>query len=140
MKKTNNIISKIFDSITPERQAELDKMMEAHIKWHEEHPDHKDRYGTDRSYWLQSIREAGFNPVGITVMLCEETLIMETREELELACKKFSPEGWWYTLDDWQKARSEYVEEFYSGKYSEAPRVYCLNDKYKINEDTGHFE
>lgn len=50
MAKRSKIFEDILNSITPERKAELDAMMEAHRKWHEEHPDYNERYGTDKSY------------------------------------------------------------------------------------------
>ena len=127
----NKIIDDIFNSITPEQQAKFDAMFEAHRKWHDAHPDYNERYGTDRSYWLEEIKNAGFNPVGITVMTCEETIIMETQEEIDKAWKQFSPEGWWYTVDQWEETRNWYVNEAYDGIETGAPKVYCLDPKYK---------
>jgi hypothetical protein len=133
-KKRKNVVSKAFqdilDSITPERQAELDAMFEAHRKWHEEHPDYNERYGTDRSYWLEEIRAKGFHPIGITVMVCEETIIMATKEEVDNAWKEFAPEGWWYCADDWKETRKGYVKDMYKGVETDAPKVYCLDEKY----------
>ena len=129
--KPNTVIQRILDSITPERQAELDAMFEAHEKWHKEHPDHGERYGTDRSYFLKTVKEKGHNPIGITVMLCEETFIFATEEEQEAAAKDFMPEGWWHAVSDWEESRTKYVNDMYKGVEASAPKVYCLDDKYK---------
>jgi hypothetical protein len=124
-------INDILSSITPEEQSKIDAMLLAQVKWMEEHPDYHKRYGTDKSYWLEDILAKGFNPVGITVTICEETIIMETQEEIEKAWEIFSPEGWWYTVDQWKERRVEYVNKFYKGVESDAPPVYWLNDKFK---------
>ena len=134
MKKTRaKSIKNFFDEIkiSPERQAELDKMFEEHKKWHDAHPDYNERYGTDKSYWLEKIREAGFNPVGITTMTCEETIIMETEEEAKAAWEIFKPEGWWYCLDQWKETRDWYVNSMYEGKDEEAPIVYCMRKEHE---------
>ena len=132
MKKenTNKYFQKILDSITPEQKAEFDVNMKTFDKWHNEHPDHGERYGTDKSYWLETIREKGFNPIGITVMLCEETLIFATKEETDAAAKEFMPEGWWYSVNNWEESRKKYVDDMYKGIESDAPMVYCLDDKF----------
>lgn len=131
MAKRSKIIEEMFNSITPERKAKLDAMMQAHRKWHEEHPDHGEHYGTDRSYWLEQIRSKGFNPVGITVMMCEETIIVETQKEKEEAWEIFKPEGFWYTVDEWEETRKWYVNETYEGVVENAPRVYCMDERFK---------
>ena len=64
-------------------------------------------------------------------MLCEETLIFATEEETDAAAKEFMPEGWWYTLNNWEQSRREYVDKFYDGVEADAPEVFCLDDKYK---------
>lgn len=127
----SKILQDILDSITPERQAEIDAQMEAMRKFYEEHPDYNERYGTDKSYWLESVIKAGFNPIAITAMVCEETLIFETPEETEAAAKAFLPEGWYYTITEWEKARKDYIDKFYNGDEACAPEVFCLNDKFK---------
>ena len=129
--KTQELFDRIDASITPERKAEMDAMMDAHIKWMDEHPDYNERYGTDKSYWLEQIKAKGFNPVGITVMLCEETIIMETKEEIDKAWEIFKPEGWWYTVDQWEEVRADYVKDYKYNFDGVAPKVYCMNNKYK---------
>lgn len=127
----NKKFKEILDSITPERKAEMDVMMDAHMKWMDAHPDFNERYGTEKSYWLDDIREAGFNPIGITVMTCEETIILATKEEVKKAWEIFKPEGWWYSADQWKEARKEYVDGAYKGVEADAPKVYCLDEKFK---------
>jgi hypothetical protein len=126
----SKFLEEILFSITPEEQAEFDAMIEAQRKWHKAHPDYNERYGTDKSYWLEEIRAKGFNPIGISVMLCEETIIFATKEESDLAWKEFSPEGWWYHADNWAQARHEYIRDMYKGIETDAPKVYCLDEKY----------
>lgn len=117
--------------ISPERLAEIEAAVDASIKWLDEHPDHHERYGTDRSYWLEVIKQKGFKPIGITVMACEETIIMETQEELDAAWEMFGPEGWWYLASNWEETRDWYVKENYEGVEVNAPRVYCLDERFK---------
>lgn len=89
------------------------------IEWHK-------NYGTDKSLLLKDIRNAGFKPIGITVMLCEETFIFETIEECEKAAKMFLPEGWWYDLETFKKERTEYIDMFYSGDETIAANIFWL--------------
>jgi hypothetical protein len=83
-------------------------------------------YGTDKSFLLKDICNAGFKPIGITIMICEETFIFETMEECENAAKMFLPEGWWYDIESFKKARTEYVKTFYEDDVTKAPKVYWL--------------
>lgn len=117
--------------LSPEHKARIEAQIDAHLKWHDEHPDYNERYGTDKSYWLEQIKANGFNPIGITVMTCEETIILATKEEVEKAWEVFKPEGWWYSADQWTETRKWYVTDAYNGVESDAPKVYCLDDKFK---------
>lgn len=130
-KSKNTIISDILDKMTPEEESEVNVSIESHIKWMDEHPDYNKRYGTDKSYWLEDIKSEGFKPLGITVMVCEETIIMETQEECDKAWEIFKPEGWWYTVDQWEKVRQDYIKDMYDGDETKGPKVYCLDEKYK---------
>jgi hypothetical protein len=130
MRKSKNSIDDYLNNITPEEQAKINNSIDAHIKYMNEHPDYNKRYGTDKSYWLEEIKLKGFNPIGITIMTCEETIIMKTQEELERAWEIFKPEGWWYTIDQWEKVRQDYIKDMYEGDKTKAPLVYCLNDKF----------
>ena len=84
------------------------------------------KYGTPDSYFLEIIRQAGFNPIGITVMTCEETFIFETEEERTKAAEQFLPEGWYYIRDEWDETRTWYVNDMYNSIEEDAPKVYWL--------------
>lgn len=121
----------MFKNITPEMEAAINAELEVLGKWHDEHPNANEYYGTDKSYWLGEIKAKGFNPIGITVMTCEETIILATKKECKEAWKIFRPEGWWYSAKEWEKTRVDYINNMYDGDESKAPKVYCLNDKFK---------
>lgn len=87
-------------------------------------------YGTDKSEFLKEVQDAGFSPIGITIMTCEETLIFKTEKEAKEAFVKMDTnEGWWYGMDgeeSWEKTRKEYVDEVYNGDENKAPKIYWL--------------
>jgi hypothetical protein len=93
-------------------------------------PDANSTYGTDKSELLADIIKAGFKPIAITVMICEETFIFETEDEAHRAHKAMNTnEGWWYGLDGkypWKETREQYVREHYEGEESKAPKIYWL--------------
>lgn len=91
-------------------------------------------YGTPNSDLLREVREAGFKPIGITVMLCEETFIFKGKKEAEDAAKKFLPEGWWYDIGEWEDTRNEYVKDMYYGDKDLAPIVYWLDSNFAPKE------
>ncbi len=130
-KSKQNSFTRIFNNIPPEIRAKVEASMEAHEKYMDEHPDYNKKYGTPESYWLETIKSKGFNPVGITVMVCEETIIMETQEECDRAWEVFKPEGWWYVASEWESNRKEYVKDAYEGDEERAPKVYCLDERFK---------
>lgn len=84
--------------------------MEQHRNLYDDYQDdmaeNPDAYGTPESVLLKLVKGAGFKPIGITVMMCEETFIFKGTKEAEEAAKMFLPEGWWYGLsqfwDDWE--------------------------------------
>lgn len=88
-------------------------------------------YGTDQSELLKEIQAAGFNPIAITVMICEETFVFETEAEAIAAHKAMDTnEGWWYGLDGkypWKKTWEDYVRDHYEGDETKASKVYWLN-------------
>ena len=130
--KRNNIISKLLESISDEEKEKFRKETNQIMDYYDERPDYNKCYGTDKSYFLkEQVVSNGFNPVGITIMTCEETFIMETKEEVDAAWDKLKYEGWWYTIDEWKNVRDKYVKDMYNGDYEKAPKVYCLNKKYK---------
>ena len=87
-------------------------------------------YGTPDSTLLKKVREAGFKPIGISVILCEETFIFKSEAEAEDAAHIFLPEGWWYGFASWEETRQEYVKEMYGGDEDLAPPVYWLNKNF----------
>lgn len=132
MKKTKNIISDYLDNLTQEERDSANARVEAGLNWIDEHPDYNERYGTDRSYFLETIKERGLDPVGITTMLGEETIIFKTKEESNKAWELFKPNGFWYCVNEWEDTREWYTDERESnGITDDLPKVYCLDNKYK---------
>lgn len=132
MKKTKNIISDYLDNLTQEERDSANARVEADLNWIDEHPDYNERYGTDKSYFLEVIKERGLNPVGITTMLGEETIIFETKEESNKAWELFKPNGFWYCVNEWEDTRDWYKSDLeLNGIKGDLPKVYCLDNKYK---------
>lgn len=92
-------------------------------------------YGTDKSELLKKVIDAGFKPIAITIMICEETFVFKTNKEATEAYMSISEnDGWWYGLDGkypWNQTWKEYVDKHYDGDESKAPKVYWLNEKIK---------
>jgi len=87
-------------------------------------------YGTPDSVLLKDVRAAGFKPIGITVLICEETFIFKGEDEATKAAEQFLPEGWWYGFGAWEDTRQEYVKKFYGGVEEDAPTVYWLDKNF----------
>ncbi len=87
-------------------------------------------YGTDASELLADVRKAGFKPIGITVMACEETFIFKGMKEAIDAANMFMPEGWWYDFNSYLDAREIYVKECYNGNEELAPTVFWLDKNF----------
>lgn len=87
-------------------------------------------YGKLDSVLLKEIQKAGFKPIGISVMMCEETFIFKGDAEAKEAAKQFLPEGWWYGLTAWVAARQEYIKEIYNGIDENAPLVYWIDKNF----------
>ncbi len=90
-------------------------------------------YGTDKSESVEKLRNAGFNPIGITNMLCEETFIFNTDEEAQKAFEYFEKnpvgdviQGWWYGIVEFEFSRQEYVLCLCDGIEEDAPAIYWL--------------
>lgn len=86
-----------------------------------------DNYGTPNSVLLKAVREAGFKPIGITVLMCEETFIFKDKMQATAAWEIFKPEGWWYGFGDWEETRQQYVKDIYGGNEEDAPIIYWLD-------------
>ena len=87
-------------------------------------------YGTPNSVLLKEVQAAGFKPIGITVVMCEETFIFKGEPEAKAASEQFLPEGWWYGFGAWEDTRIEYVKKFYGGDEDAAPTVYWLDPNF----------
>ena len=87
-------------------------------------------YGTPDSVLLKEVQKAGFKPIGISVVMCEETFIFKGEAEAELAANQFLPEGWWYGFGSWEDTRIEYVKKFYGGVEENAPTVYWIDKNF----------
>lgn len=124
----------IRDNTTPEEQAEAKKHIETHIKWLDDNPNYIKWQGTKDSYLLKDVIEAHFKPIGICVMVCEETFIFETKEEAERAWEHFKPEGWWYGIEDWPDTVKWYIKNVIGDK-TLGPKVEWLTDEYKNKYD-----
>jgi hypothetical protein len=91
-------------------------------------------YGKSSSKSIQVLKQFGFKPIAITVMMCEETFIFETEEEALRAHDEFEHhpkhniviQGWWYGREDFKKSVEEYIEKFQS-----SPVIYWINDNKK---------
>lgn len=92
--------------------------------------DHR-TYGTPESSLLKAVRNAGFKPIAITVLMCEETFIFKSKQEAEAAWEVFKPEGWWYDFSSWEDTRKEYVKKFYEGDEDLASTVYWLDKNFE---------
>ena len=92
------------------------------------------KYGTPDSYLLKEVRAAGFKPIGITVVMCEETFIFKNELEAKEAAKQFLPEGWWYGFGAWEDTHLEYVKKFYGSIKENAPTIYWLDSNFAPKE------
>lgn len=68
---------------------------------------------------LATLKEAGFNVIGYTIMLCEFTFIFNTDEEARAAHAQFENipgksiiQGWWYGKEEFEKAKITYEKDF----------------------------
>jgi len=93
--------------------------------------EYQENYGTSKSELLKEVIAAGFKPIGITVMICEETFIFKNKIDAEAAAKQFLPEGWWYDVSSFIDSRKEYVKEIYGGDEDLAPTIYWLDKNYE---------
>lgn len=89
----------------------LEKHRTEYDDYQDEMAENPSAYGTPDSVLLKLVREAGFKPVGITTMMCEETFIFKGDKEASEAAKEFLPEGWWYGLARFWKDWEIYIKE-----------------------------
>lgn len=122
MKKKNNIVEDAFKNVSDEARARVQKQVE------DINSDCNANYGTDKSCFLQAVIKSGHKPLAITTLLAEETLLFNTEDEALKAAEEFLPEGWYYGLDEWETTWKDYVNKFYKGDESKAPKVYWINN------------
>jgi len=95
-------------------------MMDEYNEYQEEMEENPDAYGTPDSELLKEIRDAGFKPIAITVMMCEETFIFKGR-------------GWWYGLDDFWKDWEDYHKQMGNYDRDEVDdAIYWLDKNFKL--------
>jgi len=90
-----------------------------------------DGHGNPNSLLLKNVIACGFKPIGITIMMCEETFIFKNKIDAEAAARKFLPEGWWYDVSTFIDSRKQYVKEIYGGDEDLAPTIYWLDKNYE---------
>jgi len=94
------------------------------------------KYGTRDSSSLTLLRSAGFNPIAITIMMCEETFVFETDEEAKKAHEEFEKnkihgvniQGWWYGRNYFNETILEYRNLMYDGKKEDTPPIFWLHE------------
>lgn len=85
----------------------------------------------DSNWLLKEVVNAGFKPIGMTVMICEDTFIFKTPDDARAAWEKFKPEGWWYDIGTFIDAWKKYVDEIYDGIEENAPIIYWFDKNYE---------
>ncbi len=90
-----------------------------------------DNYGTPNSVLLKEIIAAGFKPIAITVMMCEETFVFKGKWDADAAARKFMPEGWWYGYSDFIDEYEQYVKKNYGYDRDLAPTIYWLDKNFE---------
>lgn len=72
---------------------------------------------------LAILKAAGFKPIAVSTMICEDTFVFETEDEAQRAHRMFEVEkgtiaGWWYSKEkfftptmDYYKAQNGYYPE-----------------------------
>ena len=125
----SKVMQDILDSMSEDELLEMNEHfsnidMQHMQEWH-------NNYGKDTSLLLKKVQESGFDPIAITVMMCEETFVFKTQEEAKLASDIFMPEGFWYGLDQFITNRIDYVNEIYDGKSYAASPIYWLDKLFE---------
>ena len=88
-------------------------------------------FSTAQSPSLITLRDNGFNPIGITVINHLEVFIFEETNEAITAYRQLEVDneilqGWWYGKELFKTIREEYVNFNHEGKEYDAPIVYWL--------------
>lgn len=128
MKKSDILQSfrkRIEERTFEEKQKTERKLMEylAEQRWLEEQGY---EYNTDKSYSLKLLSDAGYFPIGIATIACEESFIFKTEKEADIAWKSrvLGNDGWWYGKRNFLK----YLEEYQKDMKTEV-KIYWIDDK-----------
>lgn len=110
----SNTLQKMLDKITPEDHAKMERKFYESLafkRWLEEQGY---EYGTETSYSLKILNDAGFYPTAITYMMGEETFIFENASTANKAWESrlLGWDGWWYSQKDFDEVRKEYEKDF----------------------------
>ena len=119
----SNILKELEDLLGPipeSLQKEVDdyyKKVTEQNKWMEENniPQELRKYYFD----LEILKSAGYKPVAVTTMMCENTFVFETKDEADRAFLQFEKHpqgeyisGWWYGREDFKQGLENYKKEF----------------------------
>lgn len=105
---------KRMESRTDEEKAETIRQIEEDIAFQQSLVEQGYKYNTDKSYSLKLLNDAGYFPIGISVMMCEEVFIFKTEKEAQKAWKSrvLGYDGWWYGKRNFLRAKEEYEKDF----------------------------
>ena len=109
----SKVVQDMLDRITPEEHAEFKKQIEEGSAFQDMLYEQGYRYSTDKSYSLKLLNDAGHFPIGITIMMCEETFIFNTEKEADKACESgvLGNDGWFYGKRNFQKDLDKYEKD-----------------------------
>lgn len=109
----SKVVQDMLDRITPEEHAEFKKQIDRDIAFQDMLYEQGYRYNTDKSYSLKLLNDAGYFPIGLTTMICEETFIFKTEKEADKACESgvLGNEGWFYGKKAFKKALEQYEKD-----------------------------
>jgi hypothetical protein len=65
---------------------------------------------------LQLLKDNGHNPIGVTVLMCEDTFIFNTQKEADAAYELMKPDGFFYTKEDILAYEPKYLKNSSSNK------------------------
>jgi hypothetical protein len=119
-KYRSSVIDDIFNNLSIEEQQKIDKKVREDMITLEKRYEDGHRYGTKTSYSLKVLKEHGFNPIGICVVMCEETFVFETSEEAQKAYNELELE-------------KSLIDGFFYGKVEFENEVKGLSDTPKID-------
>jgi hypothetical protein len=91
--------------------------------------DFKEKYL--RNFLYRKVVAAGFKPIGMTIMMCEETFIFKSDVEAKEAWERFAPSGWWYGFSDFIEAEKAYLKDFSDmGIHDHALNILWFDENY----------